>query len=113
MRQNLCWGGGWGGRNYPSPGTETRPGRGWVLGRGSPPLEAPTGVEICVWADLTSGSPRVLDSASFCQVESSGEFRPGPTSPLHLGKPGLPTAVPKSAGAEAGSVRGNGGPAVG
>lgn len=27
-------------------------------------------------ADLTSGSSSVLDSASFCQVESSGEFRP-------------------------------------
>ena len=51
--------------------------------------------------DLTSGSSSVRDKASFCQVESSGEFR------LRLGTRGLPSAVPKSAGAGAGPARSN------
>lgn len=39
------------------------------------------------WTDLTSGSSSVPDTASFCQVESSGEFRPAqrPLSTWELG----------------------------
>lgn len=49
--------------------------------------------------DLTSGPSSVRDKASFCQLESSGEFR------LRLGSRGLLSAVPKSAGARAGLAR--------
>lgn len=75
MRQNLCWGGGWGGIT-PPPAPKLGLGEVGFWGGRAPPLEAPTGVEICGWGDSTSGYPRVLDSASFCQVTAVGSSAP-------------------------------------